>query len=52
VVLTRVGRITPAAGAAAAALSAIFLSAAASPEALGLPIALLALSGLAEGEDS
>ena len=45
------GRLNATAGAAIAALAAVFLSAAPSPEALGLPIALLALAALANGEE-
>ena len=38
-------------GAAIGALAAVFLAAAPTPEELGLPIALLALAGLANGEE-
>ncbi len=49
-VLVARGRLDAMAGAAIAALAAVFLSAGASPEALGLPIVLLGLAGQSQGE--
>jgi hypothetical protein len=49
VLVTR-GRLDAMAGAAIAALAAVFLSAGASPEALGLPIMVLGLAGQSEGD--
>jgi hypothetical protein len=44
------GRLDAMAGAAIAALVAVFLSAGASPEALGVPMMFLGLAGLSEGD--
>ncbi len=46
------GRLEARAGAAIATLIAVFLSASPSPDALGLPIAVLALAGVGDGEES